>query len=61
MMEITTDIRIGKSPEWVEADRLVSIIFDKKWGENHPAMRKLIQEALEKFYKEGRDDEAAKR
>jgi len=49
--------------EWHEADRLAAIIFDKHWGDNHPAMRKLLHEALEKSnndgYRKGLEDAKA--
>lgn len=39
-----------------EAWRIAEIIFDKKWGDNHPAMRKLIREALIVAYNAGCGD-----
>jgi len=39
-----------------EAWRIAEIIFDKKWGDTHPAMTKLIREALIAAYNAGCGD-----
>lgn len=39
-----------------QAWRIAEIIFDKKWGDNHPAMTKLIREALTNAYNAGGED-----
>ena len=54
MTTVTT--KLERTIHWSEADRLAAIIFDKHWGENHPAMRKLLTEALQKTYDDGRRD-----
>jgi hypothetical protein len=41
---------LERSPMWLKADYCASVIFDKHWGDNHPAMRKLLTEAFQEMY-----------
>ena len=44
---------LERSLMWKKADKCASIIFDKHWGDNHPAMRKLLTEAFQEMYTVG--------